>query len=167
MEYRSVSVVAPPRPTKRPPDAEALDALIEEARRRTRRRRRRFGACVLLVGMAGAVAFVGLRGESGPVPPAAEPMPRLEPVVGPPALKNGPLTIAAVEANGRHEGPSGWYGLSTVRRDGRLETLVRCPNRVRWCGEVESIDWSPDGRRLALSASSVGVANPYNGIHVV
>jgi Tol biopolymer transport system component len=48
-----------------------------------------------------------------------------------------------------------------------LRYLVRCPGQVRWCGWVESLDWSPNGRWLALSVTSFGAANPYNGIHVV
>jgi Tol biopolymer transport system component len=38
---------------------------------------------------------------------------------------------------------------------------------VKWCGWVESLDWSPNGRWLALSVTSIGAANPNNGIHVV
>jgi Tol biopolymer transport system component len=32
---------------------------------------------------------------------------------------------------------------------------------------VESVDWSRNGRWLALSVTSYGASNPYNGIHVV
>ena len=63
--------------------------------------------------------------------------------------------------------PTGWYAVSRIRADGYLAPLVRCPGRqTDWCGEVESIDWSPDGTRLALSVTSIGRANP-NGIHVI
>ena len=83
--------------------------------------------------------------------------------IPPSDVKNGPLVIADLPK----QGPAGWYNLSTVRPDGSLQPLVRCPHRVRWCGEVQSIDWAPDGDWLAFSVTSLGVSNPYNGIHVV
>ena len=48
-----------------------------------------------------------------------------------------------------------------------MHTLVRCPHRVKWCGDLESIDWSHDGARLAFGVTSFGSKNPYNGLHVV
>jgi Tol biopolymer transport system component len=48
----------PPRPDV-PPDAEAPEALIEEARRRARRRRRWYGACALVATAAGLLGFYG------------------------------------------------------------------------------------------------------------
>jgi hypothetical protein len=164
-----VSVVAPPRPpgTDRRADEAALDALIEEARRRARRRRQRYGAAAVLAALGGALALAVVRSGGDPrSQPVGPPTPTARPVT-PDAVRNGPLTIAAVEAVGEQVGPSGWYGLSTIGPDGRLHTLVRCPDRARWCGEVESIDWSPDGRRLALSVSSVGLYNPYDGIRII
>jgi photosystem II stability/assembly factor-like uncharacterized protein len=53
----------PPRPVV-PPDAEALEALIEEARRRARRRRRGYAACALVAAAAGLLAFYGFNGGS-------------------------------------------------------------------------------------------------------
>jgi WD40-like Beta Propeller Repeat len=166
-----VSVAAPPRPPiPEDPDAlDALDALIEEARRRARRRRRRYGAVAVLAALAGSTAFIALLGGAGEsrLPAALGEPRRLEPLAGPPGTGNGELTIMAVPVNSRQEGPPGWYGLSTIGPAGELRTVVRCPNRVEFCGEVESIDWSPNGRWLALAVTSFGLANPYNGIHVV
>ena len=163
-----MSVAAPPRPpgTGRHADEAALDALIEEARRRARRRRQRYGACLLLAALSALLSILVLRNRDDSRPEPVEPNSLRQALVAPEAVRNGPLTIAAVE-DSRREGPAGWYGLSTVGSDGNLHPLVRCPNRARWCGEVESMDWSPDGRRLALSVSSVGLANPYNGIRIV
>ena len=48
----------PPRPDL-PPDAEALEALIEEARRRARRRRRGYTAAALVAAAAGLLGFYG------------------------------------------------------------------------------------------------------------
>jgi Tol biopolymer transport system component len=73
----------------------------------------------------------------------------------------------AVKPNARHEGPAGWYGISSVGSSGRLRTFVRCPRRVRWCGDLESIDWSPNGTSLAFGVTSFGARNPYNGLHIV
>jgi Tol biopolymer transport system component len=83
----------------------------------------------------------------------------------------GELTLISVPFNVRGEAPAGWYGLSTVEGPGCiagcLRPLVRCPEHVRWCGQVESVDWSRDGKLFALSVTSYGAANPYNGIHVI
>jgi hypothetical protein len=82
----------------------------------------------------------------------------------------GQLSVVGGPASGRQQPAAksdGWYGLSTVGPSGTLRYLVRCPGHVRWCGWVESLDWSPNGRWLALSVTSFGSANPYNGIHVV
>jgi TolB protein len=36
----------------------------------------------------------------------------------------------------------------------------------RGCYDLESIAWSPDGRRLAFSVTTVGAVSGYNGLHV-
>jgi dipeptidyl aminopeptidase/acylaminoacyl peptidase len=77
---------------------------------------------------------------------------------------NGPLTVIG---DGGGWSQHGWYGVGTVAIEGRLQELVRCPGAASWCGEVESLDWSRDGRKLALSVTSFGLDNPYNGIHVI
>ena len=80
-------------------------------------------------------------------------------------MHNGPLAV--MDSVWPIRNPTGWYAVSRIRADGYLAPLVRCPGRqTDWCGEVESIDWSPDGTRLALSVTSFGRANP-NGIHVI
>jgi TolB protein len=58
----------------------------------------------------------------------------------------------------------GWYAISALAASAYL---VRCPGHATWCGEVESLDWSSNGRWLAISVTSYGSANPYNGIHVI
>ena len=82
----------------------------------------------------------------------------------------GQLSVIGIPTSGRQQPTAksdGWYGLSTVGQSGALRYLVRCPGQVRWCGWVESLDWSPNGRWLALSVTSISTPNPYNGIHVV
>ena len=166
-----MSLMAPPRPREvdAPPQPDPLEALIEEARQRARRRRRRgWGAVVALVAIAGVLTLIVRDGG----PNASEGVTRGESV---PLAKtrvtmhNGPLAImATVGMASPIYGYTGWYGFSRIRTDGGLAPVVRCPGRqTAWCGELESIDWSPDGTRLALSVTSVGSANPYNGLHVI
>lgn len=148
-----------------------LEALIEEARRRARRRRRRYaGVSALVLGLlAGALfAFSGhddYLGRWGG-DERFEPV-RVTPIA---SAKNGELTIldydtdrASVRAGG---GRRDWYGLSSIGGDGRLKPLVRCPDGRDWCGWVVSADWAPDGRRLALSVTTLNTPNR-NGIHVI
>ncbi len=149
--------------------AQPLQAVIEDARRRARRRRSHYAALapvlaalaagvVLLARTGGPDASVVIYGPSSPSPAAT-------------ALSTaGQLTVIAAPANGGQEPPlsgDGWYGLAAVGRAGRLRYLVRCPERAHWCGEVEGLDWSRDGRWLAVSVTSYGAVNPYNGIHVI
>src|SRR6266511_2872182 len=48
---------------------------------------------------------------------------------------NGPITLI------------GDAGIAAIGPDGRLHTIVRCPATYE-CGVVQSVDWSPDGKRL-------------------
>jgi dipeptidyl aminopeptidase/acylaminoacyl peptidase len=162
-----MTVTAPPRPPRLSEPVD-LDALIEEARRRARRRRQAYGACLLLAALVGLGVFFGLgRGDGAGVAAAPASPPTPLPHVAPALSHNGPLTIMDVETGPSGQGPAGWYGLSSIGGNGRLRVLARCPGGAAWCGEVESVDWAPDGRWLALSVSSFGRANPANGIHVV
>ena len=165
-----MDVLTPPRPTRTPPPPEhdPLEALIEEARRRAHRRRRRnIGAALLALGAAAGVLFgVIERGGAGDAQTQHHARsPQI--AIGPRATANGPLTLADVETISPGEGPPGWYTVSTLGTDARLHTFVRCPDDVDWCGEVESVAWSPDGVWLALGVSSFGRANPYNGLHLI
>ena len=166
-----MSLTAPPRPREvdAPPQPDPLEALIEEARQRARRRRRRgWGAVGALVAIAGVLTLIVLdRGHN-----ASEGVTRGESV---PLTKtlvkmhNGPLAVmdTASPITG-YNGYTGWYDFSRIRTDGNLAPVVRCPGRQTvWCGDVQSIDWSPDGTRLALSVTSFGNVNPYNGLHVI
>ena len=57
-----MSILTRPRPlrTDLPPDPEAPEALIEEARRRMRRRRRGYAACALVAAAGGLLGFYGV-----------------------------------------------------------------------------------------------------------
>jgi hypothetical protein len=177
-----MTVTTPPRPPVSIPPTAAPptdprdpqtdpEALIEEARRRARRRRRLYGASVLLAAAFGAGAYFGSGrggGGSSEAPLVQEkPLVRIQAGSTASTMSNGPLAIVAFDANGVGEGPDGWYGLSNIGLGGRLSPVAPCPGRTTWCGEVESIDWSPDGKRLALSVTSFARANAFNGVHVV
>ena len=167
-----MTVTAPPEAPRtagvqEPADIEAQAALIEEARRRARRRRQAYAAAALLAAAAGTVAFLSFdHGEGGAGKPAADSespnkaITRVSPVA-----RGGQLTILAPHGPGAAS-PSGWYDLSTLAR-GRLHRFIRCPYRAEWCGEVLSVAWPRDGRRLAFSVTSLGGTARFNGVHIV
>lgn len=154
-----MTVTAPPeapRPVfvEEPPEVDAQEALIEEARRRARRRRLRYAACMLAAGAFAVAAFAsGHRGrgdagrssERGSTASVSEPRGIVR--------SNGPLTII------------GGAGISTIGRGGRLTPLFTC-RPSHGCYDLESIAWSPDGRRLAFSVTTVGAVSAFNGLHV-
>jgi dipeptidyl aminopeptidase/acylaminoacyl peptidase len=166
---RSVSVTPAYAPRGHEPSSRKdPNALIEEARHRARGRRLRNGACVSIAAAVVVAGFLVVRGNGGSpltsgLPSLAQPNPAASDL-----RTDGQLTVigdpAQQEPIARADG---WYGLSTVGPGGMLHHLVRCPGHAKWCGEVESLDWSANGRWLALSVTSYGEANPYNGIHVV
>ena len=145
-----------------------LKAVIEEARNRARRRRTRYTLVAMVVLAAAMGAYFSThRGGDGGVASAARALQRIDIVPSATPRANGALTIMDVQANAKHEGPAGWYSISTVDKLGRLHKLARCSVHVRSCGEVESIDWSPDGRSLAFAVTSISMKNPFNGVHVL
>ena len=172
-------LIAPPKPPGQPAleesrDIDAQEALIEEARRRTRRRRRLYGLSAALIAAAALVGFVAARGGGSHVTAggshvtAGFPSPSRVNVAAAALKTPGRLTVIGtglrVIGRGGAAQADGWYDLSAVAPS---TYIVRCPGHAQWCGEVESIDWSANGRWLALSVTSYGKANPYNGIHVV
>jgi WD40 repeat protein len=153
-----------------PPEAPDPEALIEEARRHRRRRQRRNATLAALGAIALVAAVIGFGGGAGADhaataggKPAAPNAPAVN--LSTPA-RNGALTVMAVKAH-HAEGPAGYYGVSEVGRGGTVHAFVRCPYGLRWCGEMQSIDWSPDGRHLALSVTTLTAQNKANGLHVI
>ena len=55
--------------------------------------------------------------------------------------------------------------IAAVGPGGRLRILWRCPERV-FCGELTSVAWSPDGKRLAVTLDEIGGRSGYVGLHV-
>jgi dipeptidyl aminopeptidase/acylaminoacyl peptidase len=163
-----MALTAPPPVA--PPEAPDPEALIEEARRHRRRRRRRDATLAVLGAVAVFGAVIGFGGGDGADHaatagnrPAAQNAPPVD--LSTPA-RNGALTVMAVKAH-HAEGPAGYYAISEVGRGAMVHAFVRCPYGLRWCGELQSIDWSPDGRHLALSVTTLSAENRANGLHVI
>jgi dipeptidyl aminopeptidase/acylaminoacyl peptidase len=53
-----------------------------------------------------------------------------------------------------------------VLPNGRQAIAWRCPGNV-FCGDLESVDWAPDGRRVAFSLTEIGGKSAYIGLHIV
>jgi WD40-like Beta Propeller Repeat len=76
------------------------------------------------------------------------------------APEHGILTVI-----GRGSG-HGAATIAAVGPGGRLKTVWRCPRRV-FCGDLTSMDWSPDGRRLTFTLDELGGLSAYVGLHIV
>jgi hypothetical protein len=97
-----------------------------------------------------AVVFVPVVASARAAPGAADP-------------KSGRVTIidqAARQAFGRP------FGIATIDRIGFAYPLFRW-QAARGCYDLESIDWAPDGRRLAFSVTTVAATSNYNLIHIL
>jgi WD40 repeat protein len=153
-----------PREVETPPGVDPLEALIEEARRRARRRRQLYGLSLTLIAAAALIGLFAKRGGGSHATADVSRAPRVN--VAAAALKTaGRLTVIGTGLRvGNGTQGDGWYDLSAVAPSAHI---VHCPGHAQWCGEVLSVDWSANGRWLALSVTSFGAANPYNGIHVV
>jgi dipeptidyl aminopeptidase/acylaminoacyl peptidase len=81
------------------------------------------------------------------------------------AVRNGRVTII----NQRRPPPERKAGIVTVDGSGGLHLLKRCDAGTGWrgCYSLQSVDWAPDGRRLAFSVTTISRITPYNGIHVL
>lgn len=77
------------------------------------------------------------------------------------AVAGGGGHLATV-VDGRNKGAS----ISGIGADGQVRTIWRCPNKA-FCGDVMSVAWAPDGRRIALSLTEFGGRSLYPGLHVI
>ena len=127
-----MTVTAPPRPPRLDDrvefdraSVEALEALIEEARRRARRRRIRYGVMTALA--TGTIAaLLAIDGGSGGSRAFAlgSPKPSTNPA-GRALHSGGQLSVIGIPTSGRQQPTAksdGWYGLSTIGRVGRCAT---------------------------------------------
>ena len=76
----------------------------------------------------------------------------------------GALTIVTGGAAARGDDAT---AIREVEPNGRLRILWRCPHPNRFCGEMTSLAWSPDGRRLAFTMDEIGGSSGYIGLHIV
>jgi dipeptidyl aminopeptidase/acylaminoacyl peptidase len=56
--------------------------------------------------------------------------------------------------------------IAVVEPGGRLRTLWHCP-RPRFCGNLKSLAWSPDGRHLAFTMSNNAALSVFEGLHIL
>jgi Tol biopolymer transport system component len=116
---------------------EPPDGRLEQTLRRSNRRLARNAVVgLLVVGLLGSGAAVGIRSLAGPA--STKPANRsLSP--GAPLHANGAFVIA------KHD------GIYEVKRDGSgLRKIVDCP--VQDCDSVATPAWSPDGSKIAFAA---------------
>lgn len=140
------------------PRVEFAEALLERSLRELRAPRRiRARSRRIRVALAAAIVFLLVAGIAtatyvvtrAPTPMGSAPGP----------VRNGPLTI--IDLNGDiatlHPSPP-FLGHSRLRR------IWRCTEGVE-CGLPTSLDWAPDGRRLALAVTTMRTADRA-GLHV-
>jgi eukaryotic-like serine/threonine-protein kinase len=79
-------------------------------------------------------------------------------------VRNGRITIIN-QARGARDPKA---GIATIDNRGVLHLLKRCnPGLGSGCYDLQSIDWAPDGRRLAFSVTTIGAISTYNGLHIL
>ena len=57
--------------------------------------------------------------------------------------------------------------IGAVQPDSRLEILWRCPHPGYFCGDMTSMAWSADGRKLAFTMDEIGGQSAYVGLHIM
>jgi hypothetical protein len=76
------------------------------------------------------------------------------------------LTVIS-EQDGRIRGVRGSLAsIAVLDTRRRLHTVWTCPKRI-WCGDLTSMAWSPNGRRLAMTLDEIGGRSGYIGLHVI
>ena len=137
----------------RPEFADALlERLLGELTRPSRRARlqRRRAVRLLLVAAVLLLALAGI---------ATATYLTLRPSAADVESTPGVLTLISGGGNGPAE-------IVEVLPGGRLTVVWRCPGNV-FCGELQSVDWSPDGRRVAFALDEIGGGSAYVGLHIL
>jgi dipeptidyl aminopeptidase/acylaminoacyl peptidase len=62
--------------------------------------------------------------------------------------------------------PNGVAVIAAVGPDGHLRPVWQCPRNV-FCGDLTSVTWSRDGRRVAFMLDEIGGTSAYVGLHIV
>jgi dipeptidyl aminopeptidase/acylaminoacyl peptidase len=73
--------------------------------------------------------------------------------------KPGALTVIS------GSGPGG-AAIAEVLPSGGLAVVWHCPG-VAFCGDLTSVDWAPDGRRVAFTLDEIGGRSAYVGLHIL
>jgi WD40 repeat protein len=135
----------------RPEFAEALlgRLLVElgHSPRRIPRARTLLLAAALLLLLAGVATATYLFERSGAA---------VTPLDAPP----GTLTLIDQTSNGVAR-------IVAVLPGGRVRVVWKCPGHVKFCGDATSVDWSPDGRRVAFTMDEIGGRSAYVGLHIL
>ena len=100
-------------------------------------------AFALVVAGAATATYLATRGSAPPAP-------------------EGPSELTVITGTGNNVS-----SIAAVGPGGRLRTLWRCPERGVFCGDLTSIAWSPDGKRLAFTLDEIGGLSGYVGLHIV
>jgi dipeptidyl aminopeptidase/acylaminoacyl peptidase len=127
--------------------AEALAGDWTDVARRARPRRRPrlvlrlaiAAAAVLALAAVATATYLALSGSEAPQP--------------------GALTVIS-------SGASGAGKIVEVLPGGKTRLIWRCPHNV-FCGDLVSVDWSPDGRHVAFTLDEIGGTSAYIGLHIV
>jgi photosystem II stability/assembly factor-like uncharacterized protein len=164
----SVLTPHPPGPPRHdePPDIEALEALIEEARRRARRRRRLYGACVLVIAATGLIAYFGFDNggatssavgrEEAPVA-ASISLRLVKPAVG---IEGGSIHALAVDSNENVFAGALNAGVFKSANGGRSWRPVSiAPNTTR----IDALAVAPGGSRTVYAGTGRGVFKSTDG----
>jgi dipeptidyl aminopeptidase/acylaminoacyl peptidase len=72
----------------------------------------------------------------------------------------GTLTLIDQASNGVAK-------IVAVLPGGRTRVVWRCPGHVKFCGDLTSVDWSLDGRRVAFTLDEIGGRSAYVGLHIL
>jgi len=133
--------------------------LFVRARKVARHRRAAYVACGIVVAGLVIGVFLTTRAHDSAAQ-GPRPNPALIKAAGASSpARNGPLTVIVQDSN-----HSGIYTLSS---DGRLRTLVDCPETK--CPELESFVWAPSGELIAfdVSCEPPAPATGYCGLHIL
>ena len=135
------------------PRAEFGDALLERLLGELQQPRRRVvhgralllaAALVLILAAAATATYLVERAATG----------------SPLDVPGGTLTLIRQNANGVAK-------ILAVLPGGRTRVVWRCPGHVRFCGDLTSVDWSPDGKRVAFTIDELGGRSAYLGLHIL
>ncbi len=139
------------------PEPGIVDRIYDRRHRKLRAQRIEAAALGLLLAasvVGGAVAVSRSRSVPVQPPPSIAPLPSMAPL---PRMHNGSIDVFGVLTN----------GVRALDAEGIGAFVVKCSGS---CTEIFDASWSPDGNRLAFSASCGGgcgsAGDPYHGVRI-